>query len=91
MNDLDLMLARLADAPAPAALAGIDAIVLERIAARRGPGFSRSMLVGAAFLALVTGLAGGLWPLERAQRSDTLAPFGAASPLAPSTLLASSR
>lgn len=91
MDDLDLKLALLADAPAPPLLAGIEAGVFERIAARRAAAVSRPMLAGAAVLALVTGVAGGLLPLEAGQRPDTLAPFGGAAPLAPSTLLASNR
>ena len=91
MDDLDLMLARLASAPVPAELASIDAAVLERIAARPAPMFGYAAVAGAAILALLTGVAGGMWPGNPQHASETLTPFGPSSPLAPSTLLASNQ
>ncbi|WP_254447735.1 hypothetical protein [Sphingomonas sp. ID1715] len=85
------MLARLASAPVPAELARIDAVVLERITARPAPMFGYAALAGAAFLALLTGVAGGMWPGSPQHAPETLTPFGPSSPLAPSTLLASNQ
>ena len=91
MDDLDLILARLARTPVPAELATIDVAVLERITVRSGPMFGYTVLAGAAFLALLTGVAGGMWPGNPQHEPETLSPFGPSLPLAPSTLLASNQ
>ncbi|KQM63140.1 MULTISPECIES: hypothetical protein [unclassified Sphingomonas] len=86
MDILDRTLARLAEAPAPPALAGIDARVLARIGTRpfaygRGAG-----LVAVALVALTIGMVGAELPVS-AQPPVSLAPLAGTSPLAPSTLL----
>lgn len=85
MNDLDDMLARLARAPAPQALDGLEERVLAQIAMPRA---SRAGLgVGAITIAALTiGMIGAGLPASPSTASP-LSPFGANSPLAPSTLL----
>lgn len=86
MDDLDAMLMRLAQAPVPASLDGIEARVLSRIAARPavrvGMGFG-AMTIAAA---LVMGMVGAGVPAKPASAAS-LSPLGPVSPLAPSTLL----
>lgn len=87
MDDLDAVLIRLAQAPVPASLAGIEGRVLARIAAppavRVGMGVG-AMAIGAA---LVMGIVGAGVPAKGASAASFLSPLGPASPLAPSTLL----
>jgi hypothetical protein len=87
MEDLDRALARLADAPAPAALDDIDARVLARIGARPSTRAAGLGIGAVAVAALVIGMAGAGLPVS-ARAGATLAPLGGVSPLAPSTLLA---
>ena len=86
MDELDRALARLAGAPAPAALDGIEHQVLARIGARptaRGAGIG----LGAVMVtALAIGMVGAELPVT-ASPVVSLAPLGGASPLAPSALL----
>lgn len=85
MHELDRALARLAGAPVPAELDGIEARVLARIGARptvRGAGIGLGVVT---ITALAMGMASAGVPA--AAREPSLAPLGAASPLAPSTLL----
>lgn len=86
MDDIDEALTRLARAPVPAALDGLEARVLARIAT---PPASRAGLgVGAvAIAALAIGMIGAGIPAS-AGTAASLSPLGAHSPLAPSTLLA---
>ncbi len=85
MNDLDDMLARLARAPIPQALDGLEERVLAQIAipraSRAGLGVSAITIV-----ALAIGVIGAGLPASPSTASP-LSPFGANSPLAPSTLL----
>ena len=85
-DDLDAMLMRLAQAPLPASLDGIEARVLARITAR--PAVRAGMGVGAVTIAaaLVMGMVGAGVPAKEA-RAASLSPLGPVSPLAPSTLL----
>lgn len=86
MDDLDRTLARLASAPVPAALDGIEAQVLTRIGARpvaRLTGLGVGMVTVAA---LAIGMVGAELPAT-ASPAVSLAPLGGASPLAPSALL----
>ena len=87
MDDLDGALARLAGAPVPVALDGMEARVFARIGARqsaRGAGVG----IGAVTIAaLVIGMVGGGVPAT-ASGVSRLAPLGGTSTLAPSTLLA---
>ncbi len=86
MDDLDAMLMRLAQAPVPASLDGIEARVLARIGAR--PAVRVGMGVGAMTIAaaLVIGVVGAGVPAKSASAAS-LSPLGPVSPLAPSTLL----
>ena len=86
MDDLDRALARLADAPAPAALDGIEARVLARIDTRpivRQAGLGLGVVMVAA---LAMGVIGAELPAS-ASPAVSLAPLGGTSPLAPSSLL----
>ena len=87
MDDLDRALAKLAGAPAPAALDDMDARVLARIGARPTT-YAAGLGIGVvALAALVIGMAGAGVPAS-ASTGASLAPLGGVSPLAPSTLLA---
>ena len=86
MDDLDRALARLAGAPVPAALDGIEAQVLARIDSRpvaRLTGLSIGVVMVAA---LAIGMVGAELPAT-AGPAVSLAPLGGESPLAPSVLL----
>jgi hypothetical protein len=87
MNDLDEMLTKLAMAPVPDDLDGMEAKVLARIAAR--PLARIGMGVGAMTIAtaLVMGIVGAGVPTRQASAMSPLSPLGPVSPLAPSTLL----
>jgi hypothetical protein len=86
MDDLDAVLMRLAQAPVPASLDGIEARVLARIAAR--PAVRVGMGIGAMTIAaaLVMGMVGAGVPAKQASAAS-LSPLRPVSPLAPSTLL----
>jgi hypothetical protein len=86
MDDIDEALARLARAPIPAALDGLEAHVLARIAT---PPASRAGFgVGAIMVAaLAIGMIGAGIPASPSTAAS-LSPLGMSSPLAPSTLLA---
>ena len=85
MDNLDKALTRLARAPVPAALDGLEARVLARIAtpptSRAGLGMG-AIMVGA----LAIGVIGAGFPASPGA-SASISPFGANSPFAPSTLL----
>ena len=86
MDDLDRALARLAGAPVPTALEGIEEQVLVRISARpvvRQAGLGLGVVTMAA---LAIGMIGAELPAT-ASPVVSLAPLGGASPLAPSSLL----
>ena len=86
MDELDRALARLAGAPAPAALEGIEDQVLARIGTRpvvRQAGLGIGVVTVAA---LAMGVVGAELPAT-ASPVVSLAPLGGASPLAPSSLL----
>jgi hypothetical protein len=87
MNDLDAMLTKLAMAPVPAGLDGMEARVLARIVAR--PMARVGMGIGAMTIAiaLVMGIVGAGVPTQQASAMSPLSLLGPASPLAPSTLL----
>ncbi|MFC0203278.1 hypothetical protein CA262_06030 [Sphingobium sp. GW456-12-10-14-TSB1] len=87
MDDLDQMLARLRNAPLPAALATIDSAVMEELARIRAAPALRAGTFGAvAVIALVFGIAGSVVQTDRGA-ATTLSPFDARLALAPSTLL----
>lgn len=86
MDDLDRALARLAGAPVPDTLDGIENQVLARIGSRPA---ARSASIGIGIVtiaALAIGMAGAELPAS-ASPAVSLAPLGGASPLAPSALL----
>ena len=86
MDDLDRALARLAGAPVPDALDGIENQVLARIGSRpavRGAGIGIGVVT---IVALAIGMVGAELPAS-ASPAVSLAPLGGASPLAPSALL----
>jgi len=87
MNNLDAVLMRLAHAPVPESLDGIEARVLARISA--GPAARVGIGVGAMTIAaaLVMGIFGAGVPAQEARAASLLFPLGPVSPLAPSTLL----
>ena len=87
MDDLDAMLMRLARAPVPASLDGIESKVLARIAAR--PVASAGIGVGAVAIAVALGMGVfGAGVPARQTGVSPLSPLGPVSALAPSTLLA---
>ncbi len=88
MDDLDAVLAKMAHAPVPASLDGMEARVLARIAAR--PAARAGAGIGAVTIAiaLVMGVFGAGFPAREAGAVSALSPLGPMSPLAPSILLA---
>ncbi len=87
MDDLDAMLARLAQAPLPAGLDGVEARVLARIAARPVAHVGLGLGVTTIAAALVMGVLGAGLPAQEASAMSPLAPLGPVSVLAPSSLL----
>jgi hypothetical protein len=86
MDDIDEALTKLARAPLPAVLDGLEARVLAQIATPRAAPISFG--VGAvAVAALAIGMVGAGVPATPSTAAP-LSPFGISSPLAPSTLLA---
>lgn len=86
MDDLDRALARLAAAPLPTALEGIEEQVLARISPRpvvRQAGLGLGVVTMAA---LAIGMIGAELPAT-ASPAVSLVPLGGDSPLAPSSLL----
>ena len=86
MDDLDRALARLANAPAPAALDGIEARVLARIGTQPVVRQAGLGLGAVTLAALAMGVIGAELPAT-ASPTVSLAPLGGTSPLAPSSLL----
>lgn len=89
MDDLDGALARLARDRVPDRLSSIDGLVLSRVAGHSFAGDDQpfGFRVAAIAAALVLGVAAGMLPAERAGAEGSLAPFGGAAELAPSSLL----
>lgn len=86
MSELDDLVIQLRQAPVPPALAAIDGEQLAGIAASRDNDLRRPIAFASIF-ALLVGIVGAGLPTEPAAARDPLTPFGAASPLMPSTLL----
>ena len=84
--DIDDTIIRLRDAPVHARLATLDGATLAKLASERADDIRRPV-VFASLLALAVGVAGAGLPTEPAVARSTLTPFGASSPLTPSTLL----
>ncbi|MGY4398430.1 hypothetical protein ACVWZA_003638 [Sphingomonas sp. UYAg733] len=88
-DDLDRALAGVAAMPLDPRLTGLDAVVLARLAsdagdARRGARIGAVATFGALAMGIV---ASTTLATPTPARASPLAPFGAAAPLAPSTLL----
>jgi len=89
MIDIDSALARMREMPADPRLASIDAVVLERLALQvNSRPLSGTIFGVAAIVALSIGFASTVLP-DAPVQTASIAPFGAPSALAPSTLLAS--
>jgi len=87
MNDLDTMLAKLRDAPAPPGLAALDVAVMEKSARlQETPSFGAGVFGMAMAIALMAGIAGSALPAG-SPPSPARTPFDAPLALAPSTLL----
>jgi hypothetical protein len=84
---IDVALSRLGNMPVHPGLAGSDAIVFGRLSRRRETAASLRLGPVVAIVAVIMGLASGI-PSQRVEASPSLSLFGAAPPLAPSTLLA---
>lgn len=87
LPDLDLLLRRLGDEPAPGQLSSIEGPVLDRV---RGHSFEQEpprFRVGVVAFALLMGVGGGMLPERGDGGSGRVAPFGEPADLAPSTLL----
>lgn len=90
MDDLDAILTRLARAPVPASLDGMEAKVLARIAAR--PAASVSIGAGALAIAVAIGMGvAGAGVPSKETGTFSLSPLGPVFPFAPSTLLGGAR
>lgn len=89
MNDIDEALTRLARAPVPAALDGLEARVLARIATPRAA--QTGLGIGAITIAaLAIGIIGAGFPGSPSTAAP-ISPFAVNSPFAPSTLLVGTR
>lgn len=91
-NDIDSALARFAGAEPHAGLTGLEDRVMSAIASRPSPsGLAIGTTLSAAAFALMLGIVSNAVPSSEARAASPLAPLGAPSPLAPSSLLLGSR
>lgn len=90
-TNIDDALARLASDTPHRGLAGLEDRVLSAIASQPAAGIGAGTTLAAVGLALALGVFSNVVPSAGAQAATTLSPFGAPSPLAPSTLLAGTR
>lgn len=88
--NIDDALARLAAGTPHSGLAGMEERVLEAISHQPAPSHGTGATLAAAGLALVLGVLSNIVPSTHAQAAQSLAPFGAPGPLAPSSLLVGS-
>jgi len=87
-KDIDSALARIAGAEPNVGLAGFEDRVMSAIASRpASSGLAIGASLSAAAFALALGIVSNAVPPAEARAASTLAPFGAPSPLAPSSLL----
>lgn len=86
--NIDDALARLASDTPHHGLAGLEDRVMNAIATQPAAGVGAGATLAAVGLALALGVFSNVVPSADAQAATTLSPFGAPSPLAPSTLLA---
>lgn len=89
--NIDEALVRLASSTPHDGLAGLEDRVLGAIASQPAAGVGTGTTLAAVGLALALGVFSNVVPSAGAQAAANLAPFGAPSPLAPSTLLAGTR
>jgi hypothetical protein len=90
-TDIDDALAALGRQPSHNGLAGLEDRVLRAIEDQPTAAFGAGMTLTAVTLALALGVVSNVVPSTRANAAPTLAPFGAPSALAPSTLLGEAR
>ena len=86
MQDLDMILGRVRDAPVPPVLSTLDSAVMDALAAQPASHTAARPLGLAAVVALAIGMIGAI-PEAKVEAATTAAPLGVASALAPSTLL----
>ncbi|MBN9554454.1 MAG: hypothetical protein J0H61_07260 [Alphaproteobacteria bacterium] len=87
-SNIDNALARIAGAETHPGLAGLEDRVMSAIEGRPpSSGLAVGATLSAAAFALVLGIVSNAVPSAEARAASTLAPFGAPSPLAPSSLL----
>lgn len=86
-TNIDDALTRLASLEPHAGLAGMEDRVLDAIGRTPARGGGLGATIAAVTLALVLGVASNVVPSTHAQAAQSLSPFGAPSPLAPSALL----
>lgn len=84
--DLDDALSRLATSAPHRGLVGLEDRILGALASSRAAGIGAGATLAAMGFALALGAMSNLAPVSEA-RASSLAPLGAPSPLAPSTLL----
>lgn len=85
--NIDDALTRLASGTPHSGLDGMEERVLGAIASQPATGHGTGATLAAAGLALALGVFSNIVPSANAHAAPTLAPFGAPSPLAPSSLL----
>lgn len=90
MDQLDMILGKLARAPAPERLVSIDQVVLARIAASSTEMIRAGLSAATIALALSIGVFSAAMPSREASATRSLTPLGM-SPLAPSALLLGGR
>lgn len=87
-TNIDTALRRMAEAEPHPGLAGLEGRVMSAIAGRpASSGLAFGATLSAAAFALVLGIVSNAVPPVEARAASTLAPFGAPSLLAPSSLL----
>jgi hypothetical protein len=90
-TNIDDALAHLAAQPPHPGLAGLEGRILAVIEHQPAATIGAGATMAAVGLALALGVFSNIVPSTEAQASPTLSPFGAPSPLAPSTLLGGTR
>ena len=86
-SNIDTALTRIAEAGPHPGLAGLEDRVMFAIASQPPHSLAIGASLSAALFALVFGVVSNAVPPDEARAASTLAPFGAPSPLAPSSLL----
>lgn len=86
-NNVDSALTRIAETGPHPGLVGLEDRVMLAIASQPPHSLATGASLSAALFALVLGVVSNAVPPDEARAPSTLAPFGTASPLAPSSLL----